>query len=443
MQVQDKTNVEAVSTINYQFTAIPTNFIYLMDNDCFKLFVILLQKETYWNNKGMLKDGYFIKSITELSEELNLKNRKDVHTIIEALYRKELITVIVQPRKYNTARFKLNWNKINEYLNKSIYDLMEFEERIIKLNRNVTITYTNNDTDNVTNNVTNNDTKCNTTIDNINNIDNKNNINKKENIYNKNNINIYTSNIIEKNKEIEVVETSISEIEEIENNLKIEEVGFNDNPTSEKKEIIETIPTMTEKFRKCYEGCLSRLGDNCNNVSQLEERVNKLCAWIENHSNEYTSFEKDAMTQQIALKFQEIKETLENNIQEYNKLVQECLVKLQPVEQVKETPKETKESFLTNLKEYKETLIHQDNLEDAKQQFHMYCKLKNAQIKEFNLEAVVNDIVSELDTQITANKAFLDTFNIQDKESINFNEKTQEKGIKPYMLVHAEEEYPF
>ena len=165
------TNVDAVSTINYQFTAIPTNFIYLMDNDCFKLFSILLQKETYWKNKGMLKDGYFIKSISELSEELNLKNRKDVHTIIEALYRKKLIAVITQPRKYNTAKFKLNWNKINEYLDKSIYDLMEFEERIVKLNRNEIITYINNVTDNVTNYVTNNDTKCNTTKDNINKID--------------------------------------------------------------------------------------------------------------------------------------------------------------------------------------------------------------------------------------------------------------------------------
>lgn len=172
--------------INYRFTAIPTNFIYLMDNDCFKLFAILLQKETYWEHKGMLKDGYFIKSISELGEEMNIKNRKDMRLIIEALYRKGLISIQVQAKKYNTAKFKLNWDKINEYLDKSIYDLMEFEERIVKLNRNETITYT----DNVTDNVTNIDTKCTTTKDNKNKIENKNNNkNISSSIYNKENTN--------------------------------------------------------------------------------------------------------------------------------------------------------------------------------------------------------------------------------------------------------------
>lgn len=219
-------NVDA-ATINYQFTAIPTNFIYLMDNDCFKLFAILLQKETYWNNKGMLKDGYFIKSISELAEELNLKNRKDVHTIIEALHRKNIISIQVQPRKYNTAKFKLNWNIINEYLNKSIYDLMEFEERIVKLNRNETITYTDNVTsnvtDNVTNYVTNNDTKCNTTINNINKIDNKENINNIDNIYNNININ------------------------KIDNIIKEKENNFINKITKEKERNIEFIPTTLEE----------------------------------------------------------------------------------------------------------------------------------------------------------------------------------------------------
>lgn len=198
--------------INYRFTAIPTNFIYLMDNDCFKLFAILLQKETYWESKGMLKDGYFIKSISELAEELNLKNRKDVHTIIEALYRKGLISIQVQARKYNTAKFKLNWNIINEYLDKSIYDLMEFEERIVKLNRNEIITYTDNVTDNVTNYVTNNDTKCNTTKDNINNIENKNNI---DNIYNnkKEVSSIYNNIIKEKEKNTICIHTTTKEKE--------------------------------------------------------------------------------------------------------------------------------------------------------------------------------------------------------------------------------------
>lgn len=262
-------NVDA-ATINYQFTAIPTNFIYLMDNDCFKLFAILLQKETYWNNKGMLKNGYFIKSISELAEELNLKNRKDVHTIIEALHRKNIISIQVQPRKYNTAKFKLNWNKINEYLDMSIYDLMEFEERIVKLNRNETITYTDNVTSNVTDNVTNNDTKCNTTINNINNLDK---IDKLNNIYNnKNNI---LNKIEEKENNIINDITKEKEIN-LENNIKLHNSKF------ELKEVNQT-RELKEKFYSLLETSIEKL-NNISTKDEFKEKSSLLNIWIKNNS---------------------------------------------------------------------------------------------------------------------------------------------------------------
>ena len=304
-------NVEAVSTINYQFTAIPTNFIYLMDNDCFKLFSILLQKETYWNNKGMLKDGYFIKSISELAEELNLKNRKDVHTIIEALHRKNIISIQVQPRKYNTARFKLNWNIINEYLNKSIYDLMEFEERIVKLNRNETITYTDNVTsnvtDNVTNYVTNNDTKCNTTIYNINKIDNKENINNIDNIYNIDN-NII--NIIEE-KENNIINDIIKEKEVNSNKIEIVEIEENivnmDNLENEKNKFYFNINLLIKKM-------------NGLTKEEIKQKLVLLNNWIKNHSyfkflqeNEMND-ELDNITSIVEQGLKEIRKEMKNDI---------------------------------------------------------------------------------------------------------------------------------
>lgn len=291
-------NVEAVSTINYQFTAIPTNFIYLMDNDCFKLFSILLQKETYWNNKSKLNDGYFIKSISELSDELGLSNRKDVHTIIEALYIRNIIDVVVEPRKYKTAKFKLNWEIINSYLDKSIYDVLEFEEKITKLNRNSVITYTSNVTNNVTNYDTNYDTKCNTTINNINNIDKIDNID--------NNI----INIIEE-KENNIINDIIKEKEVNSNKIEIVEIEENivnmDNLENEKNKFYFNINLLIKKM-------------NGLTKEEIKQKLVLLNNWIKNHSyfkflqeNEMND-ELDNITSIVEQGLKEIRKEMKNDI---------------------------------------------------------------------------------------------------------------------------------
>ena len=292
-------NVEAVSTINYQFTAIPTIFIYLMDNDCFKLFSILLQKESYWNNKSKLNDGYFIKSISELSDELGLSNRKDVHTIIEALYIRNIIDVVVEPRKYKTAKFKLNWEIINSYLDKSIYDVLEFEEKITKLNRNSVITYTSNVTNNVTSNVTNYDTnidtKCNTTINNINNIDKIDN-------------NII--NIIEE-KENNIINDIIKEKEVNSNKIEIVEIEENivnmDNLENEKNKFYFNINLLIKKM-------------NGLTKEEIKQKLVLLNNWIKNHSyfkflqeNEMND-ELDNITSIVEQGLKEIRKEMKNDI---------------------------------------------------------------------------------------------------------------------------------
>lgn len=300
--------VEAVSTINYQFTAIPTIFIYLMDNDCFKLFSILLQKESYWNNKSKLNDGYFIKSISELSDELGLSNRKDVHTIIEALYIRNIIDVVVEPRKYKTAKFKLNWEIINSYLDKSIYDVLEFEEKITKLNRNSVITYTSNVTNNVTSNDTNIDTiidtKCNTTINNINNIDkieNKDNINNIDNNIN-NKIEEKENNIINdiiKEKEVNLNKIEILEIEENIVNM--------DNLENEKNKFYFNINKLIKKMKGLTK-------------EETKQKLVLLNNWIKNHSyfkflqiNEMND-ELDNITSIVQKGLNEIRKEMKNDI---------------------------------------------------------------------------------------------------------------------------------
>lgn len=154
---------------------IPINFIYIMDNDCYKLFSLLVQKESYWDYKGKLDNGYFIKSIREIASELNIKNHKDVSCTIQALVNAELIEVIAEERKFETAKFKINWNKVKELAESNLHELKEFGIEINKLKRTEPITYTNKCTDKCTNICT----KCTTTKDKLNNINilNKNNIN--------------------------------------------------------------------------------------------------------------------------------------------------------------------------------------------------------------------------------------------------------------------------
>jgi hypothetical protein len=204
--------------IDYSFTAIPTNFIYIMDSDCLKAFTILIQKHTYWFNKGKLDNGYFVKSIDELQQEMHMKNQKDVRCVIQALVNEDLIDVIAIDGKRNTAKFKLNEERIKELANENLYDLVESSYYIQKLKRTEPITYyqqnvplTNTEKNNEIQNVDNLLTKCTPTIDNINNIYN----NKNNNIiYNKeiNNIKEKDNIII---KEIKKDNIKISWIDEL------------------------------------------------------------------------------------------------------------------------------------------------------------------------------------------------------------------------------------
>lgn len=139
--MKNEKKADSETAIDYNFTAIPTNFIYLMDVYCFKLFAILEQKHSYWHSRNKLHNGYFIKSITELSAELGLKNRKDVRCTIEALYRACIIDIIVSEGKTDTAQFKINWKTVKELSELSLYDCIEFNNKIEKVTRTDTITY--------------------------------------------------------------------------------------------------------------------------------------------------------------------------------------------------------------------------------------------------------------------------------------------------------------
>ena len=167
-----------MTNIDDKFTPCPTNLIYLLDNDCLKLFLILSQKETYYKNKGKLENRYFQFAMDDISKYLQLKNKNDIRCVIEALYSNKLIDVICTKVKgrHIPNQYKINWDKVNEYNKLSLYDIIEFKQYISKLERGSKTTY--DVIQDVIQNVS-------TNIDNIDNTDNNTNILKdKDNIKN-------------------------------------------------------------------------------------------------------------------------------------------------------------------------------------------------------------------------------------------------------------------
>ena|SRR5665647_907998 len=127
--------------IDYQFIAVPTNLIYLLDSECLKLFTVFIQEESYWKSKNKLEDNYFYKTIPEISDVMNM-NEKDVKLLIEALYKANLIKVILQGDKHKANCWAINRDTIKEIEQKTFIEIQKFSTKIKKLKRGSEITYT-------------------------------------------------------------------------------------------------------------------------------------------------------------------------------------------------------------------------------------------------------------------------------------------------------------
>ena len=234
---------ELEKKIEYQFIAAPLNLFYVCDVYTYSLLLALIQKETYWKSKGKLSDDdYFFMSIEEISDTIYLFDRGDIRCTIEALYINNIIDVrcngVGRGAKNRVANeFKINYDKIKEYNEMSIFDIKEFNVRIEKLKRGTKVTYDKQDLEDesrkkmntksaqlstqdstqlstqiasnvATTTIYNIDNKNKKEkIDNLDKIENKNNLNNKEdNIYNNKYSNIYK----EKNEETANAKTSFN-----------------------------------------------------------------------------------------------------------------------------------------------------------------------------------------------------------------------------------------
>ena len=211
-----------------------------------------------------------------------------------------------------------------------------------------------------------------------------------------------------------------------------------------------------------FETNLTKLLDklsNCSSLQELEDKTIKLCAWVEKHNNDYTPSElediKDRISDSYITNTKRIEDmvTMVTSIEEdfFNQVALDA-VEAKTVNQIKEEKKVevtpiTKETLVYNLQSFKDSLRTYDNLEDAKQTFHMYIKMVDAAIREYELQPMVGEILNEINLQIEANKAFLTTFNLQDKETYYNEEIMQENGYNALQaisyVVDDTEDYPF
>lgn len=189
MELTNTTAVESTAKISYQFTAVPTKLMMLLDNNCRSMLFTLIQLSSCYANE----DGYFFRSNSDLQAESNLSKNLVIVTI-DTLYINGIVDVKCSGNKCKKIAnyYKLNFDKILEYENISLEDTKNPDNKITTLKYKNSDYVPNYKTAKETAKETATDTaksehqkpqKVNTNIDSIN-LDNEENLNNKENINN-------------------------------------------------------------------------------------------------------------------------------------------------------------------------------------------------------------------------------------------------------------------
>lgn len=124
------TAVESTAKISYQFTAVPTKLMMLLDNNCRSMLFTLIQLSSCYANE----DGYFFRSNSDLQAESNLSKNLVIVTI-DTLYTNGIVDVKCSGNKCKKIAnyYKLNFDKILEYENISLEDTKNPDNKITTL----------------------------------------------------------------------------------------------------------------------------------------------------------------------------------------------------------------------------------------------------------------------------------------------------------------------
>lgn len=108
------------------FTRLPTKLIYVLDSDLLKMLAILIQQESYWIElKKIRNDGRFYKPMQEFADIFRKKNLQDVRLMLQTLHTGRFIDIIQSRSKKQANYYRINWDKIAEYNQIPIPQLIE------------------------------------------------------------------------------------------------------------------------------------------------------------------------------------------------------------------------------------------------------------------------------------------------------------------------------
>lgn len=150
--------------IDYHFVAVPYKLTYVCDALCLAVLTILIQKESYWREKGRLDaNSYFYIANAEIESRIGYR-RNVVNETIEGLFRAKMIDVIPSSSKRESNKYKINWDTILAYDKLSVEELNYPEMKVHKATRKETLTYIHSNLN------TKNETNCTTTLNSLNNL---------------------------------------------------------------------------------------------------------------------------------------------------------------------------------------------------------------------------------------------------------------------------------
>ena len=123
--------MENLKSLDYQFTAVPTQLMILLDVNCRSMLFTLCQLASYYTDKN----GRFFRTNADLAEESNLSQKLVIATI-DTLYRNGIVYVwsVGKSKGKHSNYFQLNTDRFKEFERLSMDDLKNPENKIEMVN---------------------------------------------------------------------------------------------------------------------------------------------------------------------------------------------------------------------------------------------------------------------------------------------------------------------
>lgn len=282
--MKNEKKADAVTAIDYNFTAIPTKLMILLDNNCKCMLFTLIQLSTVYAEA----DGYFYRS-NELLQLQSGLSKNLVLATIDTLYREGLIDVIsvgMGKGKF-TNHIKVNFENFKKYESISFEAILNDPTIRIK-----TVDYKNHFTPSYLKGKEEGNTlgkrrckKVNTNIDNIYNIKNKDICKKEYNI--KNNI----EDIIKENAEEYInASTAFDGVEaNVKNEIQIDVEEIKSQTSTALDSVEVDVKEEYNRFKHNYQTLLSRF-KQYTSTEEIESKTDLFADWLQSKYDYFKPF---------------------------------------------------------------------------------------------------------------------------------------------------------